>query len=117
MTATPNASKLVRMMTTLTDAHDVTETLVLRVAAAPADVLGGGARRFGLTWRGRVDITFDMTAELDEDGRCFVTSRRRYHARTAAARAELSAHWREIRALADGAARRALRAEPLPLAA
>jgi hypothetical protein len=115
--------------------HDISESPVLYVHAAAADVLDAvdklahdafpGARAlgrgrlerlFGLTWHprpaapGRVDIIWDLRVKPDGDGGTYLSSTRRFVASDDSARADFRSSWRPIRLSADAIARRTLRA-------
>jgi hypothetical protein len=127
-----------RIMTRLIDVHapqhDVSETLVLHVHAAPRDVLDAidrtdpdphagiralgrsdDERLFGLKWHptpgaaGYVEVTWDLRVERGEDGDCYLSSTRRFTASDDAAREVLFASWRNVHAVANTVARRTLR--------
>jgi hypothetical protein len=129
-----------RIMTRLIDVHapqhDISETLVVHVDAAPADVLdtldrlglhrdpfagvkalaaGRDERLYGLTWHpapgiaGRVDVVWDLRVEPDEDAGSYLSSTRRFTPSDGTAREALRSHWRNVRASADTIARRTLR--------
>jgi hypothetical protein len=134
----PGTEQTCRTMTRLIDAHapqhDISDSLVLHVDAAPAAVLAAvdrlgpdphagvkplgrshRERLFGLTWRptpsapGRVDVVWDLRVEPDEDGGSYLSSTRRFIAGDEAARADLRAQWRYVGPAAAGIARQTLR--------
>lgn len=124
-------------MTRLTDVHvprrELTETIVLHVAATPAAVLAAadrvepsrdphagvrtlGERVYGLSWHpkggapGCIDVVFDLRIEQDAQGGCYLASTHRFTASDADAHAALLRNWSTMSANAIAITRQTLSA-------
>ena len=112
--------------------HEVSETLVMSVDAAPDTVLaavdarrepnvgvrplgrGTHERLYGMTWRpeagARIEIVWDIRVAPDGEGGTVLSSTRRFLAPDPVSKAALRATWRYIRPSAATIARTTLRA-------
>ena len=93
---------------------DISESLVIHVDAAPAEVLGAVERVghdpfAGVALSPGTDIVWDLDVEPDEDGGSYLASTRRFAPADDAAREALLVDWRNVRAVADTVARHTLR--------
>jgi hypothetical protein len=111
----------------------ISETVVMHIGAAPADVLAAidrlaiardpfagvkprGTHRFGVTWRpdpaapGRVDVEWDLRVEADDQDGSYLSSTRRFTADDDAAWERLRADWRYVGPMAATLGKTVLRA-------
>jgi hypothetical protein len=93
---------------------DISESLVIHVDAAPAEVLGAVDRLGRDPFAGKqllrgIDVLWDVRVEPDEHDGSYLASTRRFTPADDAAHAALLADWAAVRAGADTIARRTLR--------